>query len=851
MTTETAARGPGGRTGYDPFLLPSATGARFVLLVVAASLGAMYVGFWYLPYLAVFLDSPLSSMPSCAEWARSAVDDRTARELLDGLLGCSVRQEWLAAAGYTASAPAWAVLTVAIYAAYPALLRRKLRPLPEDGAAEAARIVAAELGAVPGGGPKSLTPLVTPGTAGGARVFGAFGRYWIAVDRALLVDWDAETPSGAAVRAVVRHELAHLRNRDVDLTYLAMAAWQAFLLLLVPPVGVNLLLVLATADSATPDLLLRFVAAPLAAAATALFLLHLTRALVLRTREHYADVRAAADASVARALRDAFADMARGARSVPRWRRWFGWHPDPGARRAVLDDPRGLARIRGGDLFLAGVLLGVGQVHLGLVCTLLLERDEVLGVGTAALLLGAPVGAIVAAVVWQAVYAAGRRPPALRRAAALLAAGVLLGQAVPHEFAYRWTDLLAAHPGLAVLSAAALWLCCLLFLRWVALGARLCLAAARRGRLACLVGLGCAAAVFGCLLALWNIGSGIMLGESELGVLWAVWGAVFATFHTWYLPVGLLAAALFVHAAPVGADPGRLRRLWAAPLLGLGVAAGYTVAGTALMFLTVRRVASSGGTIGPETGSLLYLWTIVAGVLLAVAVSVALGALFGGRGRIGVVLSAVAVVLLVAASLEPFAITAVVQGSVCLTEPGTGCWTVAAGALLDQFAESGMGMSATAVLLVVCWPAAAAAAALRSRLGRSRAAVGGGTPVVGRSGAAALLVPVAAVALLLRGEVVQAFERVPLVSAEEREELRQRVEPGTVDLRDTCAGVGEVFPDKDILAFRDDTTSHLVPLASSRDPVLAAVGAAAIDGFEVEADRFFLVVLRYCMEVAG
>ena len=54
----------------------------------------------------------------------------------------------------------------------------------------------------------------------------------------------ARRPAGArpeAFRAVVRHELAHIRNRDVDLTYFTISLWHAFLLGAVLPFVVTLL----------------------------------------------------------------------------------------------------------------------------------------------------------------------------------------------------------------------------------------------------------------------------------------------------------------------------------------------------------------------------------------------------------------------------------------------------------------------------------------------------------------------------------------------------------------------------------------------------------------------------------
>ncbi|HEY0700859.1 MAG TPA: hypothetical protein VGD43_24010 [Micromonospora sp.] len=91
---------------------------------------------------------------------------------------------------------------------------------------------------------------------------------------------------------MVEHELAHVRNRDVDLTALAVATWWAALAVTVPPV----LLVAVRA----PDLLFSF-GWRLAGLMLVLWLL---RASVLRVREYYADARAAVDPAAARRLAD-------------------------------------------------------------------------------------------------------------------------------------------------------------------------------------------------------------------------------------------------------------------------------------------------------------------------------------------------------------------------------------------------------------------------------------------------------------------------------------------------------------------------------------------------------------------
>ncbi|MGW7443678.1 M48 family metallopeptidase [Kitasatospora sp. NPDC054795] len=163
-------------------------------------------------------------------------------------------------------------------------------------------------------------------------------------------------------RAVLLHELAHIANRDVTLTYLTVALWRVFLALVLLPYVLCLGYVIygVVADGRVPQL-----DRAVALAVVMVVLLYLARSDALRSREIYADlaavrwgadphgwsVSAAPSGSAVRRLLDAFLDL---------WRT----HPRWGLRQGALVDPAPLFRTSVLPLFLIGTVpvLAVQQV---------------------------------------------------------------------------------------------------------------------------------------------------------------------------------------------------------------------------------------------------------------------------------------------------------------------------------------------------------------------------------------------------------------------------------------------------------------------------------------------------------
>lgn len=193
-------------------------------------------------------------------------------------------------------------------------------------------------------------------TSAGAVVYGRFGRYTVCLHAGLLALRGSDRD---AFRAVVLHEFAHLRNRDVDFAYSSTALWRAFVLLALLPY-------LFQQGSMLVDGLLGLSDSPFWPGAGSMIaysvlsglllvaLVHLTRADLLRRRELHADAQAVswgADAS-AWGHRDPRTRVAALLRRVTALLRT---HPDWAERRGALADPARLWDVGALQMFLTGV----------------------------------------------------------------------------------------------------------------------------------------------------------------------------------------------------------------------------------------------------------------------------------------------------------------------------------------------------------------------------------------------------------------------------------------------------------------------------------------------------------------
>ncbi|MFE6155837.1 M48 family metalloprotease [Streptomyces sp. NPDC057889] len=262
-----------------------------------------------------------------------------------------------------------------------------------------------------------------------AVVFGRWRSYTVSLHGGLIARRAAD-PEG--FRTVVLHELAHIRNGDVNIAYATEALWRAFALVVLLPYTV--LCIYPWPDQTAPGAVvelwrtdwqsgLQGLLRPVALTAVVL----LARADVLRTRELYADLDAARWAG-ARKLPGSAAESGRGvlARFAALWRT----HPVWSERAESLLDPAALFGVRAITMFLTG--LATVEVIAGAEG---MSRDAWASVWPAAAL----ITGIAGVALWRAVTHAvltGRPVPSGLRAGAWLGLGLVAGELLTFRTAY-------------------------------------------------------------------------------------------------------------------------------------------------------------------------------------------------------------------------------------------------------------------------------------------------------------------------------------------------------------------------------------------------------------------------------
>ncbi|MDH6130209.1 M48 family metalloprotease [Kitasatospora sp. GP82] len=439
-----------------------------------------------------------------------------------------------------------------------------------------------------------------------AIAFGRLGRYTVRLDLGLVKLFHQER---SAFEATMLHEFAHIRNRDVDITYLTIALWRVFSVgLLVPFVAVDGWMLTGAIRSNDPF----NGSAPgltrnLALAAFMVLLMYLTTADLLRTRELHADLDAVAQGADAsywtRQLEPGH--NGRPARAAGRAiHSLLRTHPDWEARVATLAGGSASVAVRALPMVLTGVAVEVVGYLITFTTGLNTYLPEWLadpGVWPAAVLATA-VGGVA---VWRSVLHAepGAPAPSGLRAGLWLGTGQLAGELAVSQFlGNQWAPafpevLLLLLP--VIVPAAVLW--------WTAGCAGLCAALPPGPRRAAL---GAVTMVVTALAFAWWYGWWQAAGTTFAGGMPYSTSTALAFLNNGFAPseqmapsttADLIANLTIVVLTLTSQEWGRLLTagLWLVPLLGAahrrtlrtGAACGLlggAVAGTGVIAITHR-----------------------------------------------------------------------------------------------------------------------------------------------------------------------------------------------------------------------------------------------------------------------
>ncbi|MFF8424070.1 M48 family metalloprotease [Streptomyces sp. NPDC016566] len=537
--------------------LPLPTTTRLALLVLVAGAGASFATWWW---LVLGRDNWPGAQLACLPGTDAAPD-----EILARFTGC-VNDVRLAQSAVVLCGPlALLALAVLCRAAGRRLSLWRWRAVPDRSSALARRLAAV----VPeGGGPRPVLWVRGRGVGIRARASGTVRRPRIVADSYVL------SLSDRSVDAIFRHELAHLRLRDVGRVRLATAAGWVLLL------GVTLPMVVALARD--PGLL---GAGLLVRMAIVLVVVLLTLCAVLRVREHDADLAAAADPGAPPDATAAHIGSALAPRRTERLVRSLGLatHPTPAARLAVLADPARSWGLSSLECLTTGLAAGLVFTDLTLLVAALMPDHTQLSYMIGGLLTGWVVAGVVTVAWWRAV-AVGHRDASGRRAApagAALGLGVLLGSQLAGRAAGDWVRDTGTADGLAT-----------------------ALSLTQVPRVQALA-LGVALVVGGALFALWSTSLARALGATVDGPRSAPACAAAVGLSGLLLAVPLGSWFLFARLTAARAAPG-IR--WAVIDTPWWVAGVLTAVAGALVPAAAARGARLAGTRGARQPRPLVLW---------------------------------------------------------------------------------------------------------------------------------------------------------------------------------------------------------------------------------------------------
>jgi Zn-dependent protease with chaperone function len=306
---------------------PSPTTGRFLLLIATLlSVGLLAGNLIHNVVLAGPWTTALRTCFAVADAAMPSLSSPADLAAHNGLVvDCLASSDWTRALFSVGGAGIVLVLGLAVVALVPSLLRRRYRLRPAGPSLAGAVHRIGELASMAG---LRRPPRLLLGRAAqrDAFVFGLPGRYNVVLPTALAVRWRQDS----VFAPVVRHELAHIRRRDVPFAWLATGVWIAAIPVLAAPVVVS---------ATVGDFSLTW--AYLWRALVVMAVLWLVRQQALRSREHDADLHAARQAGDWRPLCSV---LEMNNKTPNWWQQVRSHHPTVALRLQVLADP---GRIRG------------------------------------------------------------------------------------------------------------------------------------------------------------------------------------------------------------------------------------------------------------------------------------------------------------------------------------------------------------------------------------------------------------------------------------------------------------------------------------------------------------------------
>jgi Zn-dependent protease with chaperone function len=590
---------------------PSPTTSRLLVLVVALLTAGLFTGTW--------VHNEFRWKAWSSEVARCASSSTLGAGA--ALVGtCDQHNERIRAAYSLGGAVVVGLGGLAVLYLAPVVIRRRKRlsSVPPTLSAAAARCaeLAAEMRV-------RRPPVLAMGAVNqrDAFTFGRPGRYCVVLPRRALLGWH----DSALFDPLVRHELAHIRHRDVSWSWLAQSVWYAVIPLLLLPLLVG---AFRPADySLLRDYVWRV-------AVLGLMVVLASRA-VLRSREYDADLRAARAPSSPRAL----AELLGKARTTSHRRtpHLLAHHPTPLDRERVLWEPARTASVTFLDGLTASFFAAIALPLLTRTLVVWLTGTQRLndGYAVAAAVVGPLLGGAVGLGLWRAAHVQRLWTCPLRVAApaAGVGLGFFLGQLISLAgagvggwggFNSPWPLVVGAVAmgGTTVLSAG-------LGQLWADASPRL-----RRPQTSWLVALLVNAVLIGLVMYLLlqlqlavDSGGGLVRFVLVTGLDTAPTAAVVALFGVFALVAMLFAPRRAAPPAWLLENSTTTTAAWPVPssrvrALAVGVLGGGIATGSIIFYRTV--VGAAKGLALAEQRYYTYVWVIAVTAVIAAAVAILL-----------------------------------------------------------------------------------------------------------------------------------------------------------------------------------------------------------------------------------